>query len=133
MNLPALRALAHLLAPWRTIRRLEQDNRRLMDALSNPELTGMALEQNAMTMGMRGKGPQLIAGMFLGLLDKNPEAVNYLELTFGSSRGRILVTVQRPGGATPHNLRAMAEQEAKALRAELALFYGEPPGPEEHH
>lgn len=73
--------------------------------------------------------------------------MNYLQLTFGSSEGNILVTVQRPGGATPHNLRAMAEQEArslraelatakqeaKALRAELALFYGEPPGPEEHH
>jgi hypothetical protein len=64
-----------------------------------------------------------------------------------SSRGRILVTVHRPGGATPHNLRAMAEQEArnlraelakakrevKALRAELALFYGEPPDPEAHY
>jgi hypothetical protein len=120
MNRRTLRTLARLVAPWRTIRRLEQDNRRLMDALSNPELTGMALEQNAMTMGMRGRGPQLIAGMFLGLLDENPEAVNYLELTFGSSRGRILVTVHRPGGATPHNLRAMAEQEARNLRAELA-------------
>jgi hypothetical protein len=118
MNNPTLRTLARLLAPWRTIRRLEQDNRRLMDALSNPELTGMALEQDAMAMGMKGRGPQLIAGMFLGLLDDNPEAVNYLELTFGSSRGRILVTVHRPGGATPHNLRAMAEQEARKAKQE---------------
>ena len=28
---------------------------------------------------------------------------------------------------------ATAKQEAKGLRAELALMYGEPPGPEEHH
>jgi hypothetical protein len=125
MNNPTLRTLARLLAPWRTIRRLEQDNRRLMDALSNPELTGMALEQDAMAMGMKGRGPQLIAGMFLGLLDDNPEAVNYLELTFGSSRGRILVTVHRPGGATPHNLRAMAEQEARKAKQEAEHLRGD--------
>jgi hypothetical protein len=66
--------------------------------------------------------------------------VNYVELTFSSPKGNILVTVHRPGGATPHNLRAMAEQEAReakrevnALRAELALMHGEPPDPEAHY
>jgi hypothetical protein len=142
-----LRTLARLLAPWRTIRRLERANKWLTDALANPTLTGMAIHKDNATVGGAGPGPQLLAGMFLGLLEDNPKAVNYLQLTFGSFKGPILVTVQRPGGATPHNLRAMAEQEArrlraelvkagqeaKALRAELALFYGEPPGPEEHH
>jgi hypothetical protein len=147
MNHPTLRTLARLLAPWRTIRRLERRNNLLSDALANPTLTGISIHKNEATAGGAGPGPQMVAGMFLGLLQDHPEAVNYLQLTFGSSEGNILVTVQRPGGATPHNLRAMAEQEArnlraelatakreaKALRAELALFYGEPPGPEEHH
>jgi hypothetical protein len=35
MNHPTLRALARLLAPWRTIRRLEKENRRLHQALGD--------------------------------------------------------------------------------------------------
>ena len=147
MNYPTLRTLARLLAPWRTIRRLERRNKALSNALANPTLTGIAIHKQQATMGFAAPGAQMIAGMFLGLLQDNPKAVNYLELAFGSSEGNILVTVHRPGGATPHNLRAMAEQEArnlraelakakrevKALRAELALFYGEPPDPEAHY
>ena len=68
----------------------------------------------------------MIAGMFMGLLQDNPQAVNYMQMTFGSPEGNILVTVQRPGGATPHNLRAKAEQEARSLRAELAQLQGDP-------
>jgi len=147
MNHPTLRALARLLAPWRTIRRLERRNNLLSDALANPTMTGLAFHENSATVGIAGPGAQMLAGMFLGLLHDNPQAVNYVELTFASPEGNILVTVHRPGGSTPHNLRAMAEQEArnlraelatakgeaKALRAELAVMYGEPPGPEEHH
>jgi len=133
MNRPTLRTLSRLLAPWRTIRRLERRNKALSDALANPTLTGIAIHKQQATMGFAAPGAQMIAGMFMGLLQDNPQAVNYLELTFGSPEGNILVTVHRPDGATPHNLRAMAEQEARNLRAELALFYGEPPGPEEHH
>jgi hypothetical protein len=120
-----LRTLARLLAPWRTIRRLEQSNQRLRDAIDDPELTGIALEQGAMTLGMQGSGPRLLAGMFLGLLEESPQAINYLQLTFDSSKGPILVTVQRPGGASPHTLRAQAEQEARALRAELERLRSE--------
>ena len=144
---PRLRTLARLLAPWRMIRRLERRNKALSDALANPTLTGIAIHKQQATMGFAAPGAQMIAGMFLGLLQDNPKAVNYLELTFGSSDGNILVTVHRPGGATPHNLRAMAEQDArslraelatakrevKGLRAELALMYGDPHGPEARH
>lgn len=119
MNRPTLRTLARLLAPWRTIRRLERANRWLTDALANPTLTGMAIHKNSATVGGAGPASQVVAGMFLGLLEDNPKAVNYLQLTFGSSQGPILVTVQRPGGASPHDLRVMAEQEARRLRAEL--------------
>jgi len=137
-------ALARMLAPWRTIRRLERRNKVLSDALANPTLTGIAIHKQQATMGFAAPGAQIIAGMFLGLLRDNPKAENYLELTFGSSDGNILVTFHRPDGAMLHSLRAMAErdarnlraelatakQEAKGLRAELALMYGEPPCPE---
>ena len=126
MNRPTLRTIARLLAPWRTIRRLERGNKRLSDALANPTMTGLAFHQNSATAGVAGPGAQMLAGMFLGLLQDNPQAVNYLELTFKSPEGNILVTVHRPGGATPHNLRAMAEQEARNLRAELARLQGDP-------
>lgn len=125
MNVPTLRTLARLLAPWRTIRRLERANKWLTNALANPTLTGMAIHGNSATVGGACPGAQLLAGMFLGLLEDNPKAVNYLQLTFGSSKGPILVTVQRPGGASPHALRAQAEQELRNLRAELARLQGE--------
>jgi hypothetical protein len=35
MNRPTLRTLARLLAPWRTIRRLEKENRRLRIELAD--------------------------------------------------------------------------------------------------
>jgi hypothetical protein len=58
--------------------------------------------------------------MFLGLLKEHPEAVNYLEITYGSNQGPVIVTVQRPSGASPHELRTMAEREVKGLQGELA-------------
>jgi len=125
MTRPTLRTIARLLAPWRTIRRLEAQNQLLSDALANPILTGIAIHQNEATIGGAGPGPQLLAGMFMGLLQDNPKAVNYLQLAFSSPEGPILVTVQRPGGASPHSLRAMAEQEARDLRAEVAELRAE--------
>jgi hypothetical protein len=118
MNRPTLRALARLLAPWRTIRRLERANKWLTDALANPTITGMAIHENSATVGCAGPASQVVAGMFLGLLEDNPGAVNYLQLTFGSPQGTILVTVQRPGGASPHDLRIMAEREAREAKRE---------------
>lgn len=66
MSTRLLRALARLLAPWRTIRRLERTNERLCNLIENPELTGIAIgRENAdLTAGMRGNGPQLLAGIF---------------------------------------------------------------------
>ena len=130
MTRPALRAIARLLAPWRTIRRLEATVQRLQTILDDPLVAGIEIghETASFTAGFRGSGPQLLAGMFLGLLQEHPEAVNYLQLTFGSPEGPILVTVQRPGGTSPHDLRAMAEQEARSLRAELARLQGDPEG-----
>ena len=51
MNRPTLRTIARLLAPWRTIRRLEAQNQLLSDAFANPTLTGLAIHQKEMTVG----------------------------------------------------------------------------------
>ena len=128
MSRTVLRTLARLLAPWRTIRRLEATVQRLEKILDDPLVAGIEIgrETASLTAGLHGSGPQLVAGMFLGLLQEHPEAVNYLEMTFGSPQGPILVTVQRPGGASPHSLRAMAEQEVRSLRAELQRLQGDP-------
>ena len=125
MNRTILRTLAKVLAPWRTIRRLELANERLEKLLANPTLTGIEIGRTTgFAVGMEGSGPQLLAGMFVGLLQEHPEAVNYLQLIFGSTEGQILVTVQRPGGASPHDLRAQAEQRVRQLEAELLRLQG---------
>lgn len=120
--------MARLLAPWRTISRLELTNQRLEKVLENPMLTGIEIgRKTGLTAGMKGSGPQLLAGMFLGLMEEEgKDAPNYLELTFNSPRGRILVTVTQPNGATPHQLRAQAEQRVRQLEAELERVHGDP-------
>ncbi len=126
MNRPTLRTLARLLAPWRTIRRLEAIVQRLEKILEDPLVAGIEIGSKtaSVTAGFQGSGPQLLAGMFVGLLQEHPDAVNYLELTFGSPEGPILVTVQRPGGASPDGLRAQAEQRVRQLEAELLQLQG---------
>ena len=128
MNRTTLRALARLLAPWRTIRRLERTNERLERVLSNPMLAGIEIgKETGITASMKGSGPELLAGMFLGLMEeRGKDAPNYLELTFHSPKGRILVTVTQPRGATPHELRAQAEERVCQLEAELARVQSDP-------
>lgn len=122
MTRTVLRTLARLLAPWRSIRRLELANKRMEKVLGNPMLAGIEIgKETGITAGMKGSGPELLAGMFLGLMEEHgKEAPNYLELSFNSPKGRILVTVTQPNGATPHQLRAQAEQRVRQLEAELA-------------
>lgn len=127
MSFAILRTLARLLAPWRTIRRLEATVQRLQTILDDPMVAGIAIgrETAGITANFQRSGPQLLAGMFVGLLQEHPEAVNYLQITFPSPEGLILVTVQRPDGASPHDLRVMAEEKARSLRAELQRLRGE--------
>lgn len=123
-----LRTIARLLAPWRTIRRLERSNKRLQDALANPMLTGIEIgRETGLTAGMRGSGPELLAGMFVGLMEEHgKDAPNYLEVNFNTPKGPITVTVIQPAGATPHELRAHAEQRVRQLEAELLRVNGDP-------
>jgi len=123
MNRLTLRAIARLLAPWRTIRRLEAENRRLCALIDNPELTGIEIgRETGLTAGMRGSGPQLLAGMFLGLMEEHKQAPNFLELRFATSKGPILVTVTQPHGATPAQLLGHAKQRVRDLEAELVIL-----------
>lgn len=121
MNTRILRIIARLLAPWRTIRRLEAEKDRLLQLIENPELTGIEISrETGFTVGMVGSGPQLLAGMFLGLMQENQAtAPNFLELHFQSSEGPILVTVTQPHGATPGSLLGQAKQQIRQLEAEL--------------
>lgn len=116
-----LRLIARLIAPWRTIRRLERQVDRLEGILSNPLTSGIEISrERGVGMGMYGPGPQLMAGMLLGMLqDNRKRAPNYLELSFGSPEGPILVTVMQPNGATPSQLQRQAEAEVRRLQGEL--------------
>jgi hypothetical protein len=120
-------ALARLLAPWRTIHRLEATVQRLEHVLADPMVAGIEIgKEKALKVGMTGSGPELLAGMFLGLMEeKGKDAPNYLELSFNSPRGRILVTVTQPNGATPHELRSQAEQRVRQLESELRRLQGD--------
>jgi hypothetical protein len=104
-------AALELLNPWRTVRQLREENERLEKAITDPLLTGIDIGNGTLDVGMEGPGPQLVAGMFLGMFEKYPDAKNYLEVTFGSRMGPILVTVMKPGGKTPDQLRREAERK----------------------
>lgn len=93
---------------------------RLTNIIANPMLHGMNIRDGAVEMALEGPGPALLAGMFVGLLDRFPDAQNYVECSFSSALGPITVTVQKPGGKTPHALRVEAETELAASRAECA-------------
>jgi hypothetical protein len=124
-------AIVRLLTPWRTIRQLEREVARLEAIIANPYLAGLEIgRETDIEVGLRGSGPQLLAGMFAGLLEKDgANAPNYLEVEFHThAQGRILVRVQRLHGETPHALRVKAERQAaawKALCAELVTAVDE--------
>ena len=68
-----------------------------------------------------------MAGMFLGLFERHPDAKNYIEMTFSSRLGPVLVTVVKPGGKTPHALRDEAERQLADLRRKYAALQAESP------
>ena len=105
-----LAALA-LLNPWRTVRQLREENERLAKAITDPLLTGINMGNGTLDVGIEGAGPQIVAGMFLGMFEKYPDAKNYIEVTFCSRMGPILVTVVKPGGKTPDQLLREAERK----------------------
>jgi hypothetical protein len=116
-NMPIKAALDKIAAlnPWRTIRMLRAANEQLAGAIANPTLTGIRIGNGTIGVDMDGLGPQLVAGMFVGMFEKHQDAKNYIEVTFGSCIGPIVVTVVRPGGKTPDQLRREAERRLAEL------------------
>ena len=102
-------AVMALLNPWVTARQLREENARLCATITDPLLTGFNIGNGSIDMELSGTAPTLMAGMFLGMFEKYPGAKNYIEFTFSSRMGPVLVTVVRPGGKTPHQLRLEAE------------------------
>jgi hypothetical protein len=100
----------NILNPWRRIRELREENERLAKIIGDPMLTGIQIGNGSLHVGMEGIGPGLVAGMFVGMLETYPDATNYVELQFESHIGPIVVTVMKPNGKTPHELRVEAER-----------------------
>lgn len=64
---------------------------------------------------------KLFVGAFANILDQHPDATNYVEMSLHDPEtgARYNVIVTRPGGASPHQLRAAAEARVAALEAQL--------------
>ena len=103
-----------ILAPWRIIRDLRAENERLVATITNPLLTGIQIGNGSLIMGAEGTAPALLAGMFLGMFDKHQDAKNYIELTFSSPQGDIVVTVCRPSGKRPSQIIAELKAQLEA-------------------
>jgi hypothetical protein len=117
----ALLALGVMFVAYRrrVDRLVEEGNQRVQEAIGNPLLTGINIGNGSMDIGMEGPGPQLLAGMFLGMFEKHPDAKNYIEVHMTSSKGDVIVTVRKREGKTPDALKREAEQKLAALQAIL--------------
>ena len=114
--------MAFLAYRRRIDRLVEEGNQRVMEAIGNPLLTGINIGNGSMDIGMEGAGPQLLAGMFLGMFEKYPDAKNYIEVLMSSSKGAVIVTVRRQDGKTPDQLRREAEQRIVELENQIAAL-----------
>lgn len=120
----ALAALGVAFAAYRrrVDRLVEEGNQRVQEAIGNPLLTGIHIGNGSMDIGMEGPGPQLLAGMFLGMFEKYPDAKNYIEVHMSSAKGNLIVTVRRAEGKSPDALKREAEQRVAALEKQLAAL-----------
>ena len=107
-------------AQRKKIAELEREIERLEKVINDPVLAGIEANEGGVNMMFKGAAPNILAGMFVGILDENPDAKNYITFKFFHERhGLILITVQRYSGKTPHELRK--EAEAKLEEAEKKL------------
>lgn len=107
-------------APWVAVRELKAENAKLCETISNPLLTGINIGNGTIDIGVEGGAAALMAGMFVGMFQKHPDAKNYIECTFLSGEGPILVTIVRPEGKSPNTMRREAEAARDALKVQLA-------------
>lgn len=91
-------------------------------AVAGTLLTDLAVQDGVASLGLAGGAAQLLAEALTKQF-ADSGAVNYVELTFRSTRvrpgQRFVVTLQRCEGKTPHELRRAAEAEVVRLRQRL--------------
>lgn len=115
-----IQLLKTFFAQRKKIAELEREIERLEKVISDPVLAGIEANEGGVNMMFKGAAPNILAGMFVGILDENTDAQNYITFKFFHERhGLILITVQRYSGKTPHELRK--EAEAKLEEAEKKL------------
>ncbi len=109
-----------------------QDTNRMLqgimaNAKNNPGLLLAALVLEASQDGVEvgNRASECMGWAFAYYLSNHPEAPNYLEVTLGNGADKIYVTVQRPTGKTPHQMRLEAEGKLamaeEAIREHIAL------------
>lgn len=113
---------------------MQETHRQLVDimdkARTNPGLllAGLTMEAAQQGMELGNLASECMGWAFAHYLSNHPEAPNYLEVTLtGVDQEPIYVTVQRPGGKTPHQLRMAAEAERDRLRSELEALKAQGP------
>jgi hypothetical protein len=83
---------------------------------------GLHIDSDGLYMGVSGEAPRVMAEMMADQF-KRGGGINYIEMRFESKEvcpGEwFVVTVQKVGGQTAHQLRAAAEAEIERLRAEV--------------
>ena len=112
--------LISIFNPWGANKLLREENARLVGVISDPLLTGISIGNGSIYMGLSGGPAQLMAGMFVGMFEKYPDAKNYIEVTFGSPIGGIVVTAQKMNGLTPDQKFKAAQQELEELRKRIS-------------
>lgn len=102
----------------------EKENAKLREALvekvvSETMLRDLSIRGGSIHASFEGGAMHLLVDAFVEQFVESG-ATNYLEMQFHSNvTGPLVVTLQRVNGKTAHQLRAEAEKERDALRAEL--------------
>lgn len=120
--------ISRAMNPWYAAHMLRLENKRLLDLLADPFITGLHYTAHGgLDVEAEAPAATLMAGMFMGMFERHPDAKNYIECRFSSKQGPILVTVTRPGGKTPHELRREAEAKlAECLKTPNAKVKARP-------
>jgi len=109
---------------------LRLENKRLLELLSDPFISGLHYTAHGgLEVDAEAPAAALMAGMFMGMFERSPDAKNYIECRFSSTQGTILVTVTRPGGKTPHELRREAEAKLAEYLKTPNAHHHPPEGP----
>lgn len=87
-----------------------------------------AIKAGRIDMMQGGPAVEYVAGEFFRFMDHHREAKNYVEATFldkADPERKIVVTIQRAEGKTPHALREEAERRLRTVEAEALELIAE--------